>query len=175
LHARQRRALCVNPRHTYVARVLRAIHLNFLTRTRARKAAVLLAGKDTYAPTTIWHFLNCLRYPSSGIIAHVNSILKDRILLGSPTRDGSDTRDELGIRNGERGRSKNPSILPRVKDSPGVDYKRRFSKERESVYAVWKHAYRTNTFIISIRHWQEPRPSGRISGLLSCCHFLIGR
>jgi len=164
--ARQRRALCVNPRHTYVARVLRAIHLNFLTRTRARKAVVFLAEKNTYASTTIWHFLNCLRYPSSGIIAHVNSILKDPILLGSRTRDASDTRDELG--------RSNPSILPRVKDSPGVDYKRRFSKERESV-SIWFGTCLPNKhFIISIRHWQESRPSGRISGLLSCRHFLIG-
>jgi len=61
-----------------------------------------------------------------------------------------------------------------LKILPVFDYKRRFSKEREAKERLGT-CLPNNMFIISIRYWEEPRPSSRISGPLSCCHIPIGR
>jgi len=66
-------------------------------------------------------------------------------------------------------------LLCGVKDSPCVDCKRGFSKERESVYTVWSVPAEQRVYYIWVRHWEESRPSSWISGLLSCYHILIGR
>jgi len=49
------------------------------------------------------------------------------------------------------------------------------SRKSESLCIRFEACQPNNVFIIWVRHWEESRPSSRISGLLSCYHMLIGR